>query len=113
MTNWRYNIAFFRYTLIRVRFPDDIYLQAIFKATETLSILQDYVREMLELDWLPFSLLTANGVQLTEESKTLAELQLVPAVLVQFSYDKTLLEGSPRKSVLRDGILDRLEDWSL
>ncbi|XP_067938283.1 UBX domain-containing protein 6-like isoform X2 [Watersipora subatra] len=108
----------YRYTLLRIRFPEDIYLQAIFKSNETLQHLQGYVQEQLEFDWLPFSLLDPQGQKLNEEEKTLAELHLVPACIVKFNYDKDLLkdaqQGSGRpRHVLQQALLDRLENWSI
>lgn len=101
-----------RYTLLRVCFPGDIYLQAIFKSTETFGDFIAYIREQLHFDWLPFSILSANGVEINDESKTLAELQLVPACLVRFTYDVTLLEGQ-KTPIIRKELLDRLENWSI
>ena len=81
----------YRYCLIRVRFPDGVLLQGTFRATEKLSVVTDYVRENLTLDWVPFSLTVQGGSQLKDDSLSLAELGLAPASLLHFAYDKNVL----------------------
>lgn len=81
----------YKFTLIRVRFPDGILLQGTFKATEKLSALQAFVRENLENDWMPFQLCSQVGGHLKEENKMLAELSLTPAAVVNFEWDKTVM----------------------
>lgn len=82
----------YRYSLIRVRMPDGNLLQGTFRATEKVSSLYDFVRKTLQLDWIPFTLSSQTGHKLTEESSTLAESDLVPAVVVNFSYDEQVLK---------------------
>ncbi|KAF6029257.1 UBXN6 [Bugula neritina] len=106
----------YRYTLLRIRFPGDIYLQAIFKANEKLQDLLNFLKEYLLFDWIPFWILSPSGQKLTNEEKTLAELQLVPACVINFAYDKELFsEALQGKSshVLQQSILDRLENWGI
>lgn len=88
----RREILKYRYTLIRVRFPDGILLQGTFKATEKLTALIEFVRENLVNDWMPFQLMTQVGVKLDDEKKMLAEMGLTPAVVVNFEWDKTVLQ---------------------
>lgn len=76
----------YRFALLRVRFPDGILLQGIFKAHEKLSAVRQFVGEQL-ITWLPFNLVTATGQRLTEDNASLAELNLAPAAVVNFSWD--------------------------
>lgn len=104
--------------MIRVRFPGDIYLQGLFKSNETLQHLLDFVQDNLEFDWLPFWVATSIGQKLTDTQKTLAELQLVPAVVVNFGCDKDLLRDASQgaaksSSVIKQSVLDRLENWAI
>lgn len=104
--------------MLRVRFPQDIYLQAVFKSNETLLDLIEFIREQLEFEWLPFWVCNPRGQKLADESKTLAELQLVPACVINFGYDKQLLtdaqQGAGKAShVLQQKVLDRLENWAI
>lgn len=111
---------FYRYSLIRVRFPNDIFIQSIFKSTETLADLLSYIRELLHHEFLPIWLTTATGQKLTEESRTLAELHLVPAVVLNVVYDKAMLNdimasaGSSHQQqssrLLRDEVMAQLEE---
>ena len=76
----------YRFALLRVRFPDGVLLQGVFKAQERLAALRQFVGEQL-VDWLPFNLNTAAGLRLTEDGATMAELGLAPAAVVNFSWD--------------------------
>ena len=106
----------YRFTLLRVRFPDGILLQGTFRAVDKLSSVLDLVRESLVLDWVPFSLATPTGQKLTEGSMTLAELDLAPAAVVNFEFDKSVMseitaqQGSSKiNQYLRDELLQHLE----
>ncbi len=81
----------YRYVLLRVRFPDNMILQGTFRAQEKLSSVQEFVRENIELQWLPFSLNTGTGQKLVEENSTLAELDLAPAAVLSFAFDPQVL----------------------
>ena len=81
----------YKYTLVRVRLPDANLLQGTFKANEKLVALKEFVRENLLNDWMPFHLVTATGSRLDEEEKMLAEFGLTPAAVVNFEWDKTVL----------------------
>lgn len=81
----------YRFTLIRVRFPDGILMQGIFKAHEKFSALKEFVGEQL-IDWLPFHLTTPTGQRLTEEALTLAELNLAPAAVVNFTWEPEVMK---------------------
>ncbi|KAK7102075.1 UBX domain-containing protein 6-like [Littorina saxatilis] len=93
----------YRFTLIRVRFPDGILLQGVFKAREKLSAVREFVGENL-IDWLPFNLTTATGQKLTEDNVTLAELGLAPAAVVNFSWDAEVqADITAQKGAQKDG----------
>uniref|UniRef100_A0A0V0G4W3 Putative ubiquitin regulatory protein n=1 Tax=Triatoma dimidiata TaxID=72491 RepID=A0A0V0G4W3_TRIDM len=87
----------YRYSLIRVRFPDGCFLQGTFGVFEKLGVVRDLVRECLSDNIESFSLTTALGVQLpeTEDEKTLVELKLVPAVILTFVPTNALPIGQP------------------
>ncbi len=82
----------YRYTLIRVRFPDGVILQGTFRATEKLEAVFDYVRENLENNWMPFFLSSSTGHKFTDDTGTLAELGLAPASLLNFAWDPAVLQ---------------------
>lgn len=107
----------YRYALMRVRLPDGILLQGTFKANEKLSALFDYIRENLTNDWMPFALCTQTGQKLTEVDKTLAELGLTPAAVVNLEWDKSIMAdvtaqqgASQQPSVLKAEIMALIED---
>ena len=83
----------YKYCLIRVRFPDGIILQGTFRASEPISAVMEYVRECLHLDWIPFSLTAQTGQLVNKESnRCLAELELVPASILNFAYDSDVVK---------------------
>jgi len=82
----------YRYTLIRVRFPDGVMLQGVFRATESMNHVCDFVRECLQNDWIPFHLSTATGHKLEEGSGSLVELGLAPASVLNFAWDPTVVK---------------------
>jgi len=78
----------YRYCLIRIRFPDGWLLQGTFAVQEHLSAVSEFVSEHLETP-LPHVLadsVTGQKFRLGEEG-TLADLGLVPAALLNFSWD--------------------------
>lgn len=81
----------YRFTLIRIRFPDGVILQGTFRAKEKLQQLIDFIRENLELDWIPFGLSSATGQKMNEFTSSFAELDLAPAALLNFAFDPQIL----------------------
>lgn len=84
----------YRYTLLRIRFPDGILLQGVFRATENMSNVFQFVRENLKNDFIPFHLSTGTGHKLEQEDGTLAELGLAPAAVLNFSWDAEVLKDA-------------------
>ncbi|KAK3740949.1 hypothetical protein QZH41_017801 [Actinostola sp. cb2023] len=80
----------YRFTLIRVRFPDGTILQGTFYSREKLRDLFAFVRESLVSDWQPFVLSDPTG-QLKAEESTLNDLGLVPAAVVNFAWDANIM----------------------
>ena len=81
----------YRYTLIRVRFPDGVILQGVFRANESIKNVFGFVRENLQNNWIPFHLASSTGSKLDEAEATLAELGLAPATLLNFSWDASVM----------------------
>lgn len=76
----------YKFTLIRIRFPDGNILQGTFSVAEKVGDVYDFVKENLESCVQHFQLKTATRVPLTEEDfeKSLESLDLVPAVVLTF-----------------------------
>ena len=113
----RREIFKYRYTLVRVRFPEGALLQGTFKATEKLPALIEFIREQLQNDWMPFVLKTQMGNKLTDNEKMLAELGLTPAALINFEWDKEIMaeitaqEGtSQQKQCLKPEVMALIQD---
>lgn len=107
----------YRYALMRIRLPDGILLQGTFKANEKLSAVFDFIRENLTNDWMPFTLCMQTGQKLTEMDKTLAELGLTPAAVVNLEWDKSIMAdvaaqqgASSQASILKPEIMALIQD---
>jgi len=81
----------YRYCLIRVRFPDGILLQGTFAATEKLLAVFAFIVDNLVSDMIPFSLTSSTGQALTEDTLSLAELNLAPASLLNLTFDASVM----------------------
>lgn len=79
----------YKFSLIRIRFPDGLYLQGTFSVYEKLADILDFVRDNLEHDGLPFVLTDPTGHKFEEKDNetSLAELRLVPATILIFQWD--------------------------
>ncbi|CAG0879137.1 unnamed protein product [Darwinula stevensoni] len=76
----------YRYSLIRIRFPDGFLLQGTFSVYEKFSAVEGFVREQLDNPDLPFILIDPLGHQLGAENSgsTLLDLHLAPALILNF-----------------------------
>uniref|UniRef100_A0A8C7MYM4 UBX domain-containing protein 6 n=1 Tax=Oncorhynchus kisutch TaxID=8019 RepID=A0A8C7MYM4_ONCKI len=78
----------YNYTLLRIRLPDGNILQGTFLAWDKVSVLFQFVRDSLVDGWQPFELVAPGGHKLREAQElALNECNLVPAVLLTFSWD--------------------------
>ncbi|KAG5675935.1 hypothetical protein PVAND_005792 [Polypedilum vanderplanki] len=79
----------FKYSVIRVRFPDGLFLQGTFSVYEKLSNIYEFVASQLQHESAEFSLLSPDGVKFTDEDqgKTLYALRLVPNCILKFTYE--------------------------
>ncbi|XP_075719844.1 UBX domain-containing protein 6 [Rhinoderma darwinii] len=103
----------YKYTVLRIRFPDGYILQGLFYAQERLSVLVDFIRQHLQNDWLPFELTAPCGQKLEDEQVTFREYGLVPSALLTFRWDEAILadveaiDGHKTDSVLKPDLLSR------
>ena len=86
----------YRYTVIRIRLPNSIILQAIFQSNEPVSALFDFLRaECLVHNWLPFTLISSGDRRVyssqEEHSVTFNQSGLVPAALLSFQWNEQAL----------------------
>jgi len=93
----------YKYTVIRVRMPDGIILQAIFQSNDYLSSLFDYLRSYcLEHNWLPFSLISNADRRVyasqDEQLVTFNQCGLVPTALLSFQWNEQALRDVQRQT---------------
>ncbi|XP_012280665.1 UBX domain-containing protein 6 [Orussus abietinus] len=95
MRNASKDMKCYRFTIIRVKFPDGITLQGTFATTETIDNLITFVKESLISEEIPFVLTTFSGKKLSshdlgsDKESTLLDLGLVPTSIVRFSWNVT------------------------
>ncbi|XP_028133703.1 UBX domain-containing protein 6 [Diabrotica virgifera virgifera] len=82
----------YKFCLIRIRFPDGLFLQGTFSVYEKFSEVVEFVKENLEHEGLPFVLSLSTGHRLEESDKdnTLMDLRLVPATILLFQWDASI-----------------------
>ena len=93
----------YKYTIIRIRMPDEVILQAIFQSNDSLSSLFDFLRShCLVHDTIPFTL-TSNVDRRVyssqdEQSMTFHQCSLVPAALLSFQWNEQTMRDIRRES---------------
>lgn len=82
----------FNFALIRVRFPDGVYLQGTFNVHEKLEDVFEMVSSCLKHDKAEFSLVAPTGQKFSngdEREMSLFDLKLVPNTVLNFAYEGT------------------------
>lgn len=84
----------YKFALIRIRFPDGLYLQGTFSVYEKFVEVFDFVQSNLEEGGLPFVLTTSTGHKFEESDheQSLLQLKLVPATILNFQWDQIIVE---------------------
>jgi UBX domain-containing protein 6 len=77
----------YRFTLIRIKFPDGPVLQGTFKVNETMQDVRLFVCDALEEPFIEFNLVSPAGVvnQPDIQDSTLLDLQLCPSAIFHFT----------------------------
>ncbi|XP_014260957.1 UBX domain-containing protein 6-like [Cimex lectularius] len=96
----------YKYSLIRVRFPDNTFLQGTFGVNETLRSVREFVKDKLSKNG-NFTLVNSLGRTLseTDDNKTLFDLKLLPAVLLTFIWG----QGTPPQNYLKSRYLRKIK----
>ncbi|KAH8269413.1 hypothetical protein KR018_002795 [Drosophila ironensis] len=81
------NMRMYRYALVRVKFPNGLYIQGTFNVYEKISDVFEFVQSCLADESLGFNLVAANEGRFTEEDleKTLFDCKLIPNSLILFN----------------------------
>ncbi|XP_062550943.1 UBX domain-containing protein 6 [Armigeres subalbatus] len=79
----------YKFTLIRVRFPNGVFLQGTFNVYEKLSQVYEFVQSCLMHEASEFVLISSTEQRFTEADldKSLYDLKLIPTILFNFSYE--------------------------
>ncbi|XP_053967378.1 UBX domain-containing protein 6 [Anastrepha ludens] len=81
------NLRMYRFALIRVKFPNGIYIQGTFNVYEKIRDIFEFVQSCLIDENLEFNLVVTNGVKFTDEDmeSTLYDLRLIPNIVLLFT----------------------------
>ncbi|XP_022912967.1 UBX domain-containing protein 6 [Onthophagus taurus] len=87
----------YKFALIRIRFPDGVFLQGTFSVYEKFSEVLSFIQENLEHD-CPFIVLSPTGHKFeeTDNDKSLVDLRLVPATILNFQWDPSIADEIQR-----------------
>ncbi|KFB43213.1 AGAP006391-PA-like protein [Anopheles sinensis] len=80
----------YKFSLIRIRFPNGVYLQGTFNVYEKLSQVYDFVHSCLMHESAEFTLVSPGGQKFDDQElqeKSLYDLRHVPTVVFNFSYE--------------------------
>lgn len=76
----------YRFTLIRIKFPDGPVLQGTFKVNETMQDVRLFVADALQDPTFEFNLVSSTLLPgQSEQNGTLVQLQLCPSAILHFS----------------------------
>mmetsp|Transcript_48697 Transcript_48697/g.120750 ORF Transcript_48697/g.120750 Transcript_48697/m.120750 type:complete len:470 (-) Transcript_48697:85-1494(-) len=92
--------------MIRVRFPDGVTLQGTFSAAAPVSLLCEWVGSALREPGHSFELAVPRGKPLQEMNKTLEQVELVPASLLNFRIHAAEMYDPP---FLSEALLARMQ----
>lgn len=92
----------YKKAVIRIKFPDRFVLQGVFKPSETVRDVEEFVREYVADKSLQFYLFTTPPKTILENSMNLLEAECVPGALLHFGCD------DKRENYLRSDILDKV-----
>lgn len=94
----------YKFSLIRVRFPNGVYLQGTFNVYEKLSQVYEFVQSCLMHEAAEFALISPTGQRHSDEDhdKSLYDLRLVPTIVFNFNYEN---ESRELKDFLKEELM--------
>ncbi|XP_036331106.1 UBX domain-containing protein 6 [Rhagoletis pomonella] len=101
------NLRLYRFALIRVKFPNGIYIQGTFNVYEKIRDVYEFVQSCLIDENLEFNLVVTNGIKFTEEDmeKTLYDLRLIPNIVLLFTIPGAAISGADDINFLKEEML--------
>lgn len=94
----------YKFSLIRVRFPNGVYLQGTFNVYEKLAQVYEFVQSCLMHEAAEFALISPTGQRYSDEDhdKSLYDLRLVPTIVFNFNYEN---ESRELKDFLKEELM--------
>jgi len=100
--------------MLRIRFPDRTILEGTFHPLNKIRDVEDYVRQNLLMNDLPFYLYISPPVQkFTDTNATLRQSNLVPATVINFALKDGAINGDQDTFFLKPELLDQFRDNTL
>ncbi|KAH8321034.1 hypothetical protein KR067_013418 [Drosophila pandora] len=106
------NLRMYRYALVRVKFPNGLFIQGTFNVYEKISDVVEFVQSCLADETLLFTLIAANEGRFGEEDmeKTLFDCKLIPNSLMLFSADEVSKPVEADLNYLKEELLMLVQD---
>ncbi|XP_076175886.1 tether containing UBX domain for GLUT4 isoform X2 [Ptiloglossa arizonensis] len=87
----------YRYTIIRIQFPDQFILQGLFRPLETVQTIQNFVKDYLTDPNDDFIIFTTPPKHILNSNARLIDENLVPSAIVYYSGSSTLKSNIKQK----------------
>ncbi|XP_030381044.1 UBX domain-containing protein 6 [Scaptodrosophila lebanonensis] len=101
------NLRMYRYSLVRVKFPNGLFIQGTFNVYEKISDIFEFVQSCLADESIDFNLVASSEGKFCEEDmeKTLYECRLIPNVLLLFTIPGVPAQVSADLNYLKEDLL--------
>ncbi|XP_037949700.1 UBX domain-containing protein 6 [Teleopsis dalmanni] len=101
------NLRMYRYSLVRVKFPNGIYIQGTFNVYDRVSDIYEFVQSCLIDEATEFNLVISSGGKFTEADldKTLYDMRLIPNVSLLFTLTNETVINSADVNFLKEELL--------
>ncbi|EDW91597.1 UBX domain-containing protein 6 [Drosophila yakuba] len=101
------NLRMYRYALVRVKFPNGLFIQGTFNVYEKIADVFEFVQSCLADESLDFSLVATSDGKLGEEDleKTLFDYKLIPNSLLLFSANDVPAPAQADMNYLKEDLL--------
>ncbi|XP_032590603.1 UBX domain-containing protein 6 [Drosophila grimshawi] len=101
------NLRMYRYSLVRVKFPNGLLIQGTFNVYEKIADVFEFVQSCLADETLEFNLIASSEGKFNEEDmeKTLYDCKLIPNVLLIFAVPAIPSSGAVDVNFLKEDLL--------
>ncbi|XP_017033580.1 UBX domain-containing protein 6 [Drosophila kikkawai] len=105
------NLRMYRYALVRVKFPNGLFIQGTFNVFEKITDVFEFVQSCLADESLDFTLVATSEGKLSDEDleKSLFDCKLIPSTLLLFRANGVSAVGQTELNYLKEELLMLVE----